>query len=79
MLGNINAAKQRRCNGTETSPMSIRGSAVTICITVAKSPPDADELFSTTDATMVEVNPLAEDASGNLIAADAKVSRVSIV
>ena len=31
------------------------------------------ELFSTTDATMVEVNPLAEDASGNLIAADAKV------
>jgi succinyl-CoA synthetase beta subunit len=30
-------------------------------------------LFSTSDCTMVEVNPLAEDDKGNLIAADAKV------
>jgi len=30
-------------------------------------------LFSEADCTMVEVNPLAEDADGNLIAADAKV------
>jgi succinyl-CoA synthetase beta subunit len=30
-------------------------------------------LFATSDCTMVEVNPLAEDPEGNLIAADAKV------
>jgi len=30
-------------------------------------------LFTESDATMVEVNPLAEDVDGNLIAADAKV------
>merc|ERR1712167_1083 len=30
-------------------------------------------LFTESDCTMVEVNPLAEDAAGNLIAADAKV------
>ncbi|MEW5300014.1 MAG: hypothetical protein WDW36_002978 [Sanguina aurantia] len=32
------------------------------------------ELFVKTDCTMVEVNPLAEDPSGNLIAADAKLA-----
>ncbi|KAL1499940.1 hypothetical protein AB1Y20_012621 [Prymnesium parvum] len=31
------------------------------------------KLFSERDCTMVEVNPLAEDAEGNLIAADAKI------
>lgn len=31
------------------------------------------KLFSDRDCTMVEVNPLAEDADGNLIAADAKI------
>ena len=31
------------------------------------------KLFADSDCTMVEVNPLAEDADGNLIAADAKV------
>jgi succinyl-CoA synthetase beta subunit len=31
------------------------------------------KLFAETDCTMVEVNPLAEDPDGNLIAADAKV------
>jgi len=31
------------------------------------------ELFVAKDCTMVEVNPLAEDADGNLIAADAKI------
>jgi len=31
------------------------------------------KLFSDSDCTMVEVNPLAEDVDGNLIAADAKV------
>merc|ERR1719482_719843 len=31
------------------------------------------KLFVEADCTMVEVNPLAEDAAGNLIAADAKV------
>lgn len=30
-------------------------------------------LFAELDCTMVEVNPLAEDASGTLIAADAKI------
>lgn len=30
-------------------------------------------LFADKDCTMVEVNPLAEDAEGNLIAADAKI------
>ena len=31
------------------------------------------KLFAETDATMVEVNPLAEDVEGNLISADAKI------
>ena len=31
------------------------------------------KLFTDLDCTMVEVNPLAEDAQGNLVAADAKV------
>jgi succinyl-CoA synthetase beta subunit len=31
------------------------------------------DLFVSKDCTMVEVNPLAEDADGNLIAADAKI------
>mmetsp|Transcript_18381 Transcript_18381/g.38574 ORF Transcript_18381/g.38574 Transcript_18381/m.38574 type:complete len:424 (+) Transcript_18381:115-1386(+) len=31
------------------------------------------DLFTTKDCTMVEVNPLAEDVDGNLVAADAKI------